>query len=239
MGNETICALIATYNEKENIVGMIEAILALPENISVMVVDDNSPDGTADEIKNCFENNPRVRVLVREHDRGYGKSMAEGFKTLLQNGVSQIVTLDADWSHDPLAIPDLLAGLNDHSMAIGSRYKGGVRVLNWGLHRLALSLIANKYAQFILSVNITDCTSGCRAYRREVLELIDMNKIKSTGYAFLLEILYQIKKNEFSIVEVPIVYTERREGQSKMSKRVIWESIWAPWKFRLTTRKTR
>ena len=225
--------VIATFNERENIVKLIGTILSLPGNISVAIVDDNSPDGTAEAINESFGDNPRVNLIVRNNDPGYGKSMIEGFKNLLEKGAEKIITMDADWSHDPNEVPNLLKALDNSSVALGSRYKGGARVLNWPLRRLLLSIFANKYARTIMGVDIVDCTSGFRAYRKDFLESVNWDKVKTTGYAFLVEVLYRAYKKRFSIVEVPIVYTERREGQSKMSNWVIWESVWVPWKLRL------
>lgn len=234
MATSNTWVLIPTYNEAENIIDLIEEVLSSVKGISILVVDDNSPDKTAEKIQNIFKNNPKVELLVRYSEPGYGKSVVAGFQKLLQNGVEKIVTMDADWSHDPSSISDLLAGLENFDIAIGSRYKNGVRILNWSIPRMLVSISANKYARFILGLTFSDCTSGFRAYRREVLEKIDWDKVNSTGYALLIELIFRAHKSGASISEVPIIYTERREGQSKMSKKVIWESIWAPFKFRLT-----
>jgi len=239
MGRKPMVAVLATYNERENILPMIEQLLALPLGLSVMVVDDRSPDGTAEAVRQRYGHQPRVILIERGGPRGYGRAMVAGFQRALEEGFQTMVTLDADFSHDPAAVPRLVQGLDPAAVALGSRYKDGVRVLNWPPRRLVLSLFANRYVQVLLGLPTRDSTSGFRAYDRRVLEAIDLKSLRSHGYAFLVEILYRAFLCRFSLVEVPIIYTERREGQSKMSKRVIFESIWAPWRLRLARRSMR
>lgn len=228
-------AILATYNERENILSMIEQLLALPVGLSVLVVDDRSPDGTAQAIREYYPDDPRVLLIEREQKLGYGTAMVEGFQRALSEGFEVVVTLDADFSHDPEAVPNLVRAIEQEAaVAIGSRYKDGVRVLNWPPRRLVLSLFANRYVQTILNIPIRDCTSGFRAYSRQVLESIDIQSLRFPGYAFLVEVLYRTILCGFPIQEVPIIYTERREGQSKMSKLVILESIGAPWRMLLS-----
>lgn len=226
--------IIASYNEKENIVRLLESILSLEESLSVLIVDDNSPDGTADEIRQHFESEPRVMLLCREKKAGYGTAMVAGFNKALEDNFETVVTMDADLSHDPESIPQLLGALRQGAdMVIGSRYKDGVRVLNWPPGRLLISLFGNWYVRRILGLPFRDSTSGFRAYRRKVLEQVDPGSLGFKGYAFLVELLYRAFILRFQIVESPIIYTERREGQSKMSKWVILESAVAPWRMRL------
>lgn len=229
-------ALIATYNERENILLLVERLFALPEKLSVLVVDDASPDGTGAVLRERFGNDARLILVERESKRGYGTAMIEGFERALALGFERIVTLDADFSHDPSDVPRLLQALERSAVAIGSRYRDGVRVLNWPPRRLILSLFANAYVRRLLGLPFRDNTSGFRAYRRQVLESIDPGSLRSQGYAFLVEILYRAQLCGWLIEEEPIVFTERREGQSKMSGGVIFESALAPWAMLLKKR---
>jgi len=226
--------LIATYNERENIVHLIERVLELPEALEVLVVDDSSPDGTADLVRERFRGEGRVHVIVRSGDRGYGSSMVEGFRWCLGARAGRVLTMDADFAHDPGAIPSLLEASEVADLVIGSRYAGGVRVLNWSPQRLLLSMFANRYARTILGSKVRVMTSGFRCYRREVLEAIDMGRVRARGYAFLVQMLYCAEQAGFRVREVPIVYTERRAGQSKMSKSIMLESALVPWKLLLS-----
>lgn len=225
--------LVATYNELANIPRLVEAIFAAVPDVRLIVVDDNSPDGSPDLLRQIAENDPRLIPIIREGKGGYGGAMLRGFEEAISVGADQIATLDADFSHDPAELPNLFAALEKTDLAIGSRYSGGVRVLNWHPSRLLLSLFANKYVAFILRLHIADATSGFRAYRRATLEAVPFAKIRSTGYSFLVEILYGLVKKDHTVSEVPIVYTERREGQSKMDRGVIFEAILRPWLLRL------
>jgi len=236
--HDSVVALLATYNERENILGLIEQLLGLPLDLSVLVVDDRSPDGTAEAVKEHHGRNARVLLLEREKKLGYGTAMVAGFRRALEKGFQTIVTLDADFSHDPESVPALVEALGQAALAIGSRYKDGVRVLNWPPRRLVLSLFANRYVRALLGLPTRDSTSGFRAYDRRVLEAIDFDSLHSHGYAFLVEVLYRAVLCGFPVVEVPIVFTERRDGRSKMSKRIIFESIWAPWRMRLRRKAT-
>jgi len=219
--------LIVTYNEAENISRLIPAILErLPES-SVLVVDDNSPDGTARAVRSLGERDPRVSVICRTNQRGYGSAMIAGMSHALERGFDAILTLDADFSHDPADLPRLLAALGDADVVVGSRYAGGVRVLNWEVRRLLLSLGANAYVRFLSGLACVDCTSGLRGYRARVLQQLKLSTIRTIGYAFLPELLFSL--GDVRVAEVPICYTERRLGESKMSRRVIAEAIVRPW----------
>lgn len=231
--------LIATYEERENIGRLIERLLALPDGVEVLVVDDASPDGTAESVRETFESDSRVHLIVRSGPRGYGTAMVEGFRWCLDEGVSCIVTMDADFAHNPAAVPSLLEASEEADVVVGSRYAGGIRVLNWSPQRLLLSVFANAYARTILGSKIRDMTSGFRCYRREVLEAMDFDRVRARGYAFLVQMLYYAEQLDYRIKEVPIVYTERRAGQSKMSKAIMLESAVVPWKLRLRRRRLR
>ncbi len=229
------CVVLATYNEAQNLSGLLPLIFLSVPDAYIIVVDDNSPDGTPDLLAGMRNTNDRIIPLVRSGKLGYGSAVLAGMKRALEMEADYIVTLDADFSHNPKDIPRLLDALASVDVAIGSRYTQGVRVLNWQISRLLLSLFANRYLQVILGMPVEDLTSGFRAYRRAAVEALLIRKIKSVGYSFLAEIMYTLYRRKFTIEEVPITYTERREGQSKMSKNVIWEAVFRPWKMRLLT----
>ena len=234
-GNDTensprVAVVIATYNERSNIERLIPALMESTVSPHVLIVDDSSPDGTGDAVRESMERYPgRVEILERSGKLGYGSAIVTGFKKVLDEDYDVVVTMDADFSHDPAAVADLVAPIGDVDMGIGSRYIDGIRILNWSMSRLLLSSFANLYVNTILRYGITDCTSGFRAYRSEVLRTIDLERASSRGYSFLVELLELILRQGYSITEVPIVYTERRAGQSKMSRGVIVESIIRPW----------
>lgn len=224
--------VLATYNELANLTELIPKLRELLPEARIVVVDDNSPDGTPDFLRKLAENDSYVVPIIREAKQGYGSAVLTGFRHAYETGADCVVTLDADFSHDPGAIPDLLGALERADVAIGSRYYGGVRVLNWHPSRLLLSLFANRYVRAILGIPVSDATSGFRAYRRSALEAILSSRIDSQGYSFLVEILYRAFRRGMKITEVPIIYSERREGQSKMSRRVIFEAMVRPWLLR-------
>jgi dolichol-phosphate mannosyltransferase len=224
--------VLATYNEAANLSALIPRLSEVVPDAWIVVVDDNSPDGTPNLLNSLQQKYPKLVPVVRSGKLGYGSAVLDGFRRALEQGADAIVTLDADFSHDPAEIPRLLAGLKDADVAIGSRYYGGVRVLNWHVSRLLLSLFANRYVRTILGMPVEDATSGYRAYRRPAVEAILASRINSKGYSFLVEVLYRAYQRGMRITEVPIVYSERREGQSKMSKGVIGEAIIRPWLLR-------
>jgi dolichol-phosphate mannosyltransferase len=219
--------LVVTYNEAENIRRLVPEIRRHLPQSAVLVVDDNSPDGTTTAVRALAEQDVRVSVLCRQSARGYGSAMIAGMRRAIDEGYDAIVTLDADFSHDPADLPRLLAALADADVAIGSRYVGGVRVLNWEVRRLLLSLGANAYVKKLAGLACDDCTSGFRAYRTSALNTARLESIRTTGYAFLPELLFSL--GEVRVAEVPICYTERRVGESKMSRRVIVEAVIRPW----------
>lgn len=224
--------VLATYNEAANLKLLIPQLREIVPDGGVIVVDDNSPDGSPNLLSEFAERDPHVVPIIRSGKLGYGSAVLTGFKKALELGADFVVTLDADFSHDPAAIPQLLAALQDADIALGSRYYQGVRVLNWHVSRLLLSLFANRYVRLILGIPVADATSGFRAYRRAAIEAILESRIDSQGYSFLVEILYRAYRKGMRLVEVPIIYSERREGQSKMSKGVIFEAMLRPWLLR-------
>ncbi|MGI8906718.1 MAG: polyprenol monophosphomannose synthase [Candidatus Sumerlaeaceae bacterium] len=234
---ENTCVVLATYNEAPNLQKLVPQLLATLPGARVIVVDDNSPDGTPAMLAEIAKSQPNLLPLIREKKAGYGSAVLEGLKHGLELGADRIATLDADFSHDPAALPLLFEALNDADVAIGSRYFEGVRVLNWHPSRLLLSLFANIYVKTILNIPVEDATSGFRAYRRPAVEALSNARINSVGYSFLFEILFFLYRRGLRIVEVPIIYTERREGQSKMSGSVIREAVLRPWLLRLSRKQ--
>lgn len=226
--------VIATYNEIGNLPSLIPAVFEHAPDARLYIVDDNSPDGSPALLAEMQKSFPLLQPVIRQKKDGYGGAVLEGFRRAIADGADYVATLDADFSHDPKELPHIFNALQTHDVAIGSRYNNGVRVLNWQPSRLLLSLFANRYVKFILNLPADDATSGYRGYRRSALESILAANIKSVGYSFLVEILTHLHRSKKSVIEVPIIYTERREGQSKMSGGVIFEAILRPWilKFR-------
>ena len=226
----TFCVVLPTYNERPNLDRIARAILS-HDNVRLLVVDDNSPDGTG-EIADALalEFKGRVDVLHRTGPRGLGLAYVDGLRQALASGVDGVGQMDADFSHDPAYIPDLIRGLEQHDLVIGSRYLRGVSVVNWPLHRLLLSAFANRYIRFVTGLKTADCTSGFRAWRREALSRIPLEHAKANGYAFLTEMLFQAGRAGLRIGEVPIIFVERLEGYSKVSSAVLTESLLMPWR---------
>jgi dolichol-phosphate mannosyltransferase len=225
--------VVATYNERDNLAGLVNAILRHP-GYRVIVVDDNSPDGTgqiADAL--AAESAGRVLVIHRTGPRGLGRSLIEGLTRALAEGADFIFEMDADWSHDPEYLPALAAAAADADLVIGSRYMNGVSVVNWPLHRIMLSTLANRYIRFVTNLSARDCTSGYRCWRRECLAKIPLEGVISDGYAFLVETLFLARALGSRIAEVPIIFVERKQGTSKVSAGVLIESIVVPWRLRL------
>lgn len=222
---ERVLVIVPTYNERENIRDIIPIVLSKGENIDVLVVDDNSPDGTADEVKRMMSDNSRVKLLERPAKLGLGTAYVEGFKYALENGYDYVVEMDADFSHNPDDLPRILEVAKGADLVIGSRYVNGISVVNWPLNRLILSYMANLYARVVTGVPVKDLTAGFKCFRRKVLESIDLSKIHSDGYAFQIEMNFYAHQKGFKLVEVPIIFVERRSGHSKMSKRIIREAF--------------
>jgi dolichol-phosphate mannosyltransferase len=225
--------VIPTYNERENIGPLVHQIL-VHDGFQVMVVDDQSPDGTgaiADDLAREFPG--RVEVVHRTGKRGLGRSYVEGFGLALGRDVDVICQMDADFSHDPKYLPALVAAADDHDVVVGSRYLNGISVVNWPLSRLILSTFANRYIRAVTGLRVTDCTGGFRCWRRESLAGIALGRIVSDGYSFMVEMIFEAWRHGCRIGEVPIVFVERRMGTSKLSSGVLAESILMPWRLRL------
>lgn len=230
---EKTLVIIPTYNEADNIEKVIQRIIKrnIP-NLFILIVDDNSPDGTGDIVEKIARRDVRVKLLRRKGKMGLGTAYVEGFKFALENEFDYIFEMDADLSHYPGEIPKFLEKIRDHDLVIGSRYLTGVNVINWPLSRLVLSLGANWYTRTITGMPVQDCTSGFKCFRRQVLEKIDLNRISSDGYSFQIEMNYKAWKNNFRICEIPIVFVDRKKGDSKMTRRVMFEAAWIVWKLR-------
>jgi dolichol-phosphate mannosyltransferase len=231
--------IIPTYNERENIPPLVDALLR-HDGVRVLVVDDQSPDGTGAVADEVAQKNPgRVDVLHRTTRRGFGRSYIDGIGRAIAGGADLICQMDADFSHDPARLPDLLAAAANADVVIGSRYVPGGAVVNWPRRRRLLSRFANLYVRGVTHVKARDCTSGYRCWRREALASLPLDQFVSDGYSFLVEMLFIASRQGRRIVEVPITYTERREGQSKMSRAVILESAITPWRLIATPRTAR
>ncbi|MDZ7290896.1 MAG: polyprenol monophosphomannose synthase [candidate division KSB1 bacterium] len=224
-----------TYNEAGNIQTVITRILGLNvPGIEILIVDDNSPDGTGDLVARMAEQEPRLHLLRRSGKMGLGTAYVAGFRYAVEHGFEHIFEMDADLSHNPDDLPRLLEKTDDNDLVIGSRYLTGVNVINWPLSRLLLSLFANWYTRTITRMPINDCTSGFKCIHRRVLETIALDHIVSNGYAFQIELHYKIWRHGFRICEVPIVFTERQQGRSKMSRKVQLEAAAMVWRLKLS-----
>jgi dolichol-phosphate mannosyltransferase len=224
--------IIPTYNESDNIQKIIPEILAQGEGFQVLVVDDNSPDGTAGLVKDMRQRDARIHLIERASKQGLGTAYVTGFKYALENGFDFIFEMDADFSHDPGALPLLLKKAEECDLVIGSRYISGVNVVNWPMRRLILSFTANVYTRVITGMPVRDATAGFKCYRRVVLESIDLQSIHSNGYSFQIETNFKAWRKGFRICEVPIVFVDRRVGVSKMSKHIVYEAAWMVWKLK-------
>jgi dolichol-phosphate mannosyltransferase len=225
--------IIPTYNERENIGPLLDQLLALPYDLHVLVVDDASPDGTATVVAEHMSREPRVHILNRPGKMGLGSAYRDGFRYALDHGAEYIFEMDADFSHDPNAIGEFLAAARDADVVLGSRYIDGVRVVNWPLNRLILSRSANVYTRLITGLPVHDATGGFKCFRRRALEGIRLDRVRSDGYAFQIEVSFKCWKRGFRIREIPIVFVDRRAGVSKMNRRIIWEAAGMVWRLRL------
>ncbi|MBU2494433.1 MAG: polyprenol monophosphomannose synthase [Bacteroidetes bacterium] len=225
--------VIPTYNELANIKKLIPILNDLYPELHILVVDDNSPDGTGNYVKELSEKDERVHVLQRNGKMGLGTAYADGFKYMLQKGYEFAFQMDADFSHDPKDLIRMHNAIADYDLIIGSRYVDGVNVVNWPMRRLLLSYFANKYSRIVTGMKVCDGTGGFKCFRRRVLESIDLSKIKSNGYAFQIEMNFKAWKNGWKLKEIPIIFIDRVEGTSKMSKKIVYEAVWMVWKLRL------
>jgi len=234
--DETRRAVIClpTYDERENLAAIVEGIHASVPDIDVLVIDDDSPDGTGRLADALAARDARVKVLHRPRKQGLGRAYLAGFAWALERGYGLVLEMDADFSHDPRHLPSLLAAARDADLVLGSRYVPGGRTVNWGLGRRLVSRGGSLYARTILGVRVRDLTGGFKCFRREVLEALDLPSVECTGYAFQIELTFRAIRRGFRVVEVPIVFADRRLGQSKMSRRIVLEAMRKVWSMRFS-----
>jgi dolichol-phosphate mannosyltransferase len=231
--NKTL-VMIGTYNERENLAALVEEILSLGEGLDVLVIDDNSPDGTGRIADDCAARHPEVSVIHRPGKLGLGTAYVAGFRHALGRGYARIITMDADFSHNPRYLPEFLRALETHDVAVGTRYVAGGGVENWPPHRLALSRGGSLYTRLITGMPLHDATGGFNGYRAEVIRAIQPERIRSEGYSFMIEMKFRSWKKGFRIAEIPIVFVDRTRGKSKMSKRIFLEAVFMVWKIRFS-----
>jgi dolichol-phosphate mannosyltransferase len=230
---ERALVVVPTYNECENLPQIVAAILAQDPRIEILVVDDGSPDGTGELADAFAAQDPRVHVLHRATKQGLGRAYLAGFGWALEHDYTHVFEMDADFSHDPKNLVRFVDASSDADLIVGSRYASGVNVINWPMSRLLLSWFANKYARWITGLQLTDATGGFKCFRREVLAAIPFDRVRSNGYAFQIEMSFRAWKKGFRIKELPIIFTDRMEGRSKMNGRIVREAIWMVWWLRL------
>ncbi len=224
--------IIPTYNELNNVKKLVPELLILYDDLDILIVDDNSPDGTGKYIEKLSKENQRVKLIEREGKLGLGTAYVAGYKYMLKNGYDVAFQMDADYSHDPREIANFRKYLDEYDLIIGSRYIEGVNVINWPMQRLLLSYFANQYTRIITGLPLQDSTGGFKCFKRKVLEAINLDEIKSNGYAFQIEMNYKAWKKGFNLKEVSIIFMDRVTGTSKMSKQIVHEAIFRVWKLR-------
>lgn len=230
---ERALVVVPTYNEKENIAKLVAAVLQQDPRLEMLIVDDSSPDGTGDIADGIAAQEPRIHCLHRERKMGLGTAYRAGFKWALERDYALVFEMDADFSHDPNHLPQFLAAIADADLVLGSRYRGGkVTVVNWPMSRLLLSYGANIYARIVTGLRLDDSTGGFKCFRRKVLEAIDLDDVRSNGYAFQIEMSFRAWRKGFRIVEIPIVFVDRTEGTSKMSGHIVREAVFMVWRLR-------
>jgi dolichol-phosphate mannosyltransferase len=225
--------IIPTFNELDNVKKLIPDILGRYDNVDILIVDDNSPDGTADYVHEVSLINPQVHLLKRAKKLGLGTAYIAGFKFALEGDYDFIFEMDADYSHDPKEIKNFLEAIQKYDLVLGSRYVTGVNVINWPMRRLLLSYFANIYTRVITGLPVKDATGGFKCFRREVLQAINFDNVGSNGYAFQIEMSFKAWKKGFKVGEIPIIFVDRVAGNSKMSKKIVREAIFMVWKLRL------
>ena len=225
--------IIPTYNERENIRRIIDSVLRQDGRLEVLIVDDGSPDGTGEIVAELQGIDSRIHLLEREKKMGLGTAYIAGFRWALERDYDYILEMDADFSHDPAHLKQFLSAIETNDLVLGSRYQEGrVTVVNWPISRLILSYSANLYARAVTGLPVWDATGGFKCFRRSVLETIDLSHVRSNGYAFQIEMSFRAWKRGFRIAEIPIVFVDRTEGTSKMSRSIVREAIWMVWRLR-------
>lgn len=235
MQKNEVLIIIPTYNERENIVLIVPEIKKILPEADILVVDDSSPDGTAQCVREMAASIKGIHLLERPEKNGLGRAYISGFLWALERPYQYIFEMDADFSHDPKYLPDFLKAIEKNDLVIGSRYVSGVNVINWPMSRLLLSYCGNRFASALTGISVKDCTGGFKCFRRELLLKLNLEKISSSGYSFQVEINYYAWKKGFKIAEIPIVFTDRRLGVSKMSTKIIREAFLLIWKLRFVS----
>jgi dolichol-phosphate mannosyltransferase len=233
MASDLALVIVPTYNERENIERLVATVLAQDPSLEILVVDDGSPDGTGDIADRISAQNQRVHVEHRPRKMGLGTAYLAGFRWALEREYAYIFEMDADFSHDPAHLPQFLSAIQSCDLVLGSRYRNGrVTVVNWPMTRLLLSYCANIYARVVTGLQLGDATGGFKCFRRSVLEAIPLDQVRSNGYAFQIEMSFRAVRKNFRITEIPIVFVDRTDGVSKMSKHIVREAIWMVWRLR-------
>jgi dolichol-phosphate mannosyltransferase len=231
---ERALVIVPTYNERDNLPRLVPQILQQDSRLDVLIIDDNSPDGTGSVADEIAAAEPRLHVIHREGKLGLGTAYIAGFRWAIEREYDAVFEMDADFSHDPAHLPQFLDALREFDVVLGSRYlHGRVTVVNWPIPRLLLSYSANLYARWVTGLPVTDATGGFKCFRRGVLQALDLDRIGSEGYAFQIEISLRAWRKGFSLGEIPIVFADRDLGESKMSKRIVWEAVWRVWALRM------
>ena len=234
-----VLVIVPTYNERDNLTPLAERLLALPRPVDLLIVDDNSPDGTGKLADELAARHPSIHVLHRAEKSGLGRAYCAGFLWALERDYEFILEMDGDFSHNPADIPKFIEAARESELVLGSRYSNGVRVINWPLRRLLLSMGAAKYVRIVTGLPVTDPTGGFKCFRRHALKSIDLHAVRSNGYSFQIELTHKIWRQGMTIVEVPIIFTDRFQGSSKMSGHIVWEAIWMVWRLLFQNRLRR
>lgn len=222
--------IVPTYNERENLPRIVQKLLSIPVPMDMLIVDGNSPDGTGKLADELAVKHPEVHVLHEKGKTGLGRAYIAGFKWALERKYDFVFEMDCDFSHNPDDIPMFLKAAEQADLVIGSRYVGGIRVINWPLSRLMLSRFAGKFVEFVTGMPFTDPTGGYKCFRRRSLEAIDLDDVRSSGYSFQIEMTHRLWREGFKIVEVPIIFTDRTDGVSKMTRKIAYEAFWMVWR---------
>jgi len=236
---EKILVIVPTYNERDNLPVLVQRVMSQPVEVDLLIVDGNSPDGTGSLADELTAQHPRLKVLHEKEKNGLGRAYCAGFKWALERDYEFILEMDGDFSHNPDDIPRLVEAARDADLALGSRYRDGIRVINWPLRRLMLSMAAAKYVQVITGMPIADPTGGFKCFRRKSLQSIDLDAVRSDGYSFQIELTHKLWREGMRIVEVPIVFKDRFQGSSKMSSRIVREALWMVWRLWLQNKLRR
>jgi dolichol-phosphate mannosyltransferase len=229
MSQKTL-VIVPTYNERDNLPPLVQRLMALPASVEVLVVDDNSPDGTGRLADVIAAQESKVHVLHGQEKNGLGRAYCAGFAWALERDFEFIFEMDGDFSHNPDDIPAFLDAARDADLVVGSRYLNGIRVINWPLNRLMLSMGAGKYVRAVTGIPISDPTGGYKCFRRRALKSLNLDAVRSNGYSFQIELSHQIWMQGMKIAEVPIIFTDRYQGSSKMSRKIVWEAFWMVWR---------